>query len=55
MSMAGFDLKPLSQNVAESVRNSGNRVHPGFTVKEENGGVCCGWMGRTLTVASAWR
>ncbi|GLU24300.1 hypothetical protein SLE2022_402460 [Rubroshorea leprosula] len=55
MSMAGFELKPLSQNVAESVRNSGNRAHPGFTVKEENGGVCCGWMGRTLTVASAWR
>ncbi|XVF09919.1 hypothetical protein REPUB_Repub07fG0138800 [Reevesia pubescens] len=58
MSMAGFELKPLSQSVAESMRarlNSGNRVNPGFTVKEENGGVSFGWMGRTLTVASAWR
>ncbi|XWS37868.1 hypothetical protein CRYUN_Cryun19dG0082400 [Craigia yunnanensis] len=58
MSMAGFELKPPRQSVAESMRarlNSGNRVNPGFTVKEENGGVGFGWMGRTLTVASAWR
>ncbi|KAJ4705973.1 putative Scarecrow-like protein 8 [Melia azedarach] len=58
MSMAGFELKPMSQNIADSLRtrlSSGNRVNPGFTVKEENGGVCFGWMGRTLTVASAWR
>ncbi|KAL1070276.1 hypothetical protein V6Z11_D11G011700 [Gossypium hirsutum] len=58
MSMAGFELKPLSQTVAETMRaklNSGNRVNPGFTVKEENGGVNFGWLGRTLTVASAWR
>ncbi|XP_022724293.1 scarecrow-like protein 8 [Durio zibethinus] len=52
MSMAGFELKPLSQSVAESMRA---RLNPGFTVKEENGGVSFGWMGRTLTVASAWR
>ncbi|GMI75537.1 SCARECROW-like 8 [Hibiscus trionum] len=58
MSMAGFELTPLSERVAESMRgrlNSGNRVHPGFTVTEENGGISFGWMGRTLTVASAWR
>ncbi|GLT31212.1 hypothetical protein SLA2020_059640 [Shorea laevis] len=58
MGMAGFELKPLSQNVAESMQaglSSGNPVNPGFTVKEEKGGICCGWMGRTLTVASAWR
>ncbi|XVE64261.1 hypothetical protein DITRI_Ditri07aG0086800 [Diplodiscus trichospermus] len=58
MSMAGFELKPLSQSVAESMRarlKSPNRVNPGFTVKEENGGVSFGWMGRTLTVASTWR
>lgn len=58
MSMAGFELKPMSQHVAESMRtrvSSGNRVNPGFTVKEDKGGVCFGWMGRTLTVASAWR
>ncbi|KAF5743515.1 scarecrow-like protein 8 [Tripterygium wilfordii] len=57
MGMAGFNLKPMSPKVAESMRarlSSGNRVNRGFTVKEENGGVCFGWMGRTLTVASAW-
>ncbi|KAE8698182.1 Scarecrow-like protein 8 [Hibiscus syriacus] len=58
MSMAGFELKPLSQSVAESMRgrlNGGNRINPGFTVKEENGAVCFGWMNRTLIAASAWR
>ncbi|KAK7315108.1 hypothetical protein VNO77_33640 [Canavalia gladiata] len=59
MSMAGFQLKPLSQSVAESIKSRltsvNNRVNPGLTVKEENGGICFGWMGRTLTVASAWR
>ncbi|KAL5811276.1 hypothetical protein ACOSQ4_027844 [Xanthoceras sorbifolium] len=58
MSMAGFELQPMSQTIAESMRaklSSGNWVNPGFTVKEENGGVYFGWMGRTLTVASAWR
>lgn len=58
MGMAGFVLKPMSQAIAESMRarlTSGNRVHRGFTVKEENGGVFFGWMGRSLTVASAWR
>ncbi|CAL5405115.1 unnamed protein product [Camellia sinensis] len=58
MGMAGFEPKPLSQHVADSLLarvNSGTRGNPGFTVKEENGGVWFGWMGRTLTVASAWR
>ncbi|KAK9181824.1 hypothetical protein WN944_024964 [Citrus x changshan-huyou] len=58
MRMAGFELKPMSQIIAESMRtrlSSGNRVNPGFTVKEENGGICFGWMGRTLTVVSTWR
>ncbi|MBA0787218.1 hypothetical protein Gotri_026091 [Gossypium trilobum] len=55
MSMAGFELKPLSESVAESIRARLNCGNPGFTVKEENGGISFGWMGRTLTVASAWR
>ncbi|MED6118338.1 GRAS protein [Stylosanthes scabra] len=61
MGMAGFKNKPLSQSVAESIKtrlaqgnNSNNRVNSGLTVKEENGGICFGWMGRNLTVASAW-
>ncbi|XP_044504296.1 scarecrow-like protein 8 [Mangifera indica] len=57
MTMAGFELKPMSSNIAESMRSwlSSHRVNPGFTVKEENGGVRFGWMSRNLTVASAWR
>ena len=55
MSMAGFELKPLSESVAESMRARLNCGNPGFTVKEENGGFSFGWMGRTLAVASAWR
>ncbi|CAH2070224.1 unnamed protein product [Thlaspi arvense] len=58
MSMAGFELMPLSEKIAESMKSrlsNGKGVHPGFTVKEDNGGVCFGWMGRTLAVASAWR
>uniref|UniRef100_A0A2P2JZT0 GRAS15 protein n=1 Tax=Rhizophora mucronata TaxID=61149 RepID=A0A2P2JZT0_RHIMU len=58
MAMAGFELKPLSPKIAESAKDrlsSPNRVSPGFTVKQENGVVCLGWMGKTLTVASAWR
>uniref|UniRef100_A0A0R0I7X7 Uncharacterized protein n=1 Tax=Glycine max TaxID=3847 RepID=A0A0R0I7X7_SOYBN len=59
MSMAGFELKPLSQSMVESIKarliSANNRVNSGLTVKEENGGICFGWMGRTLTVASAWR
>ncbi|XP_022972981.1 scarecrow-like protein 8 [Cucurbita maxima] len=58
MGMAGFEARPISQTVAESMKtrlSSGYRVNPGFTVKEENGGICFGWMGRTLTVTTAWR
>lgn len=58
MSMAGFQPVLMSQPVAESLRaklNSGTRGNPGFTVCKQSGGICFGWMGRTLTVASAWR
>lgn len=58
MSMAGFQAVPMSRAVADSLRakvNSGTRGNPGFTVCEQSGGIGFGWMGRTLTVASAWR
>lgn len=58
MSMAGFQPIPLSQVVAESLRvklNSGTRVNPGFTVSQQSGSLCFGWINRILTVASAWR
>ncbi|GAA0144667.1 hypothetical protein LIER_27415 [Lithospermum erythrorhizon] len=55
--MAGFGARPMSQLVVDSLRSKlgamtrGNR---GFTVNEQSGGICFGWMGRSLTVASAW-
>ncbi|KAK6135249.1 hypothetical protein DH2020_031021 [Rehmannia glutinosa] len=58
MGMAGFQLRPMSRLTVDSLRsklNSGTRGNPGFSVNEESGGICFGWMGRTLTVASAWR
>ncbi|KAL3837683.1 hypothetical protein ACJIZ3_022274 [Penstemon smallii] len=56
-SMAGFKARSMSQLTADSLRsklNSGTRGNPGFTVCEQTGGICFGWMGRTLAVASAW-
>uniref|UniRef100_A0A7N0UQH9 Scarecrow-like protein 8 n=1 Tax=Kalanchoe fedtschenkoi TaxID=63787 RepID=A0A7N0UQH9_KALFE len=61
MGMAGFELKPVSQNVVDSLssrinnNSGGTRVGCPLFVKEANGGVCFGWMGRILTVTSAWR
>ncbi|PIN26444.1 hypothetical protein CDL12_00793 [Handroanthus impetiginosus] len=58
MSMAGFQPRAMSQPTAESLRsklNSGTSGNPGFTVNEESGGICFGWKGKFLTVASAWR
>ncbi|CAA0824651.1 Scarecrow-like protein 8 [Striga hermonthica] len=58
MCMAGFEQRRMSRLVVDSLRaklNSGTRGNPGFSVNEESGGVGFGWMGRNLTVASAWR
>ncbi|KAJ4956160.1 hypothetical protein NE237_012943 [Protea cynaroides] len=58
MGMAGFESTPLSEKMTESLRAELNvltRNNPGFTVKQEAGGICFGWMGRILTVTSAWR
>uniref|UniRef100_A0A7N0RDC4 Scarecrow-like protein 8 n=1 Tax=Kalanchoe fedtschenkoi TaxID=63787 RepID=A0A7N0RDC4_KALFE len=61
MGMAGFEAKPVSQNVVDSLswrinsNSGGTRVGCPLFVKEDNGGVCFGWMGRILTVTSAWR
>ncbi|XP_071732632.1 scarecrow-like protein 8 [Rutidosis leptorrhynchoides] len=54
MSMAGFKMSQLSVESLLTKVNSVTRGNPGFTVKEEGGGISLGWMGRTLTVASAW-
>ncbi|XP_010934000.1 scarecrow-like protein 8 [Elaeis guineensis] len=58
MGMAGFRSVPLGPSVAEPVKArlaASLRSKPGFTVKEEAGGLCFCWSGRVLTVASAWR
>ncbi|XP_022874482.1 scarecrow-like protein 8 isoform X2 [Olea europaea var. sylvestris] len=58
LSMAGFQSRPVSPLDANSLLsrlNSGMCSNPGFTVNELCGRICFGWMGRTLTVASAWR
>jgi hypothetical protein len=58
MSMAGFQPRPMTQFAAESLRlklDAVTRGNPKFTLNEEYGGICFGWLGRTLTVASAWR
>ncbi|KAJ8773201.1 hypothetical protein K2173_028378 [Erythroxylum novogranatense] len=58
MGMAGFELKSISPNVGELAKErlgGSGRLNSGFSVKHESGGVCFGWMGRVLTVASAWR
>ncbi|KAG1362395.1 putative Scarecrow-like protein 8 [Cocos nucifera] len=58
MGMAGFRSVPLGPSVAEPVKArlaASLRSKPGFTVKEEAGGLCFRWLGRVLTVASAWR
>ncbi|XP_039172962.1 scarecrow-like protein 8 [Eucalyptus grandis] len=55
MGMAGFELKPLGQRMGQGVAQLMNLVNPGHTGKEEDGGFCFGWRGRTLIVASAWR
>ncbi|KAH7664450.1 Scarecrow-like protein 8 [Dioscorea alata] len=57
MGMAGFTPSPLTASISDSVqaRLGSTRPNPGFTHKEDAGGLCLGWHGRNLTVASAWR
>ncbi|KAG0474416.1 hypothetical protein HPP92_014102 [Vanilla planifolia] len=57
MGMAGLQPLPLGSTVIETVklRLASIRNNPGFTVKEEAAWFGCGWMGRVLIVASAWR
>ncbi|KAL0923547.1 hypothetical protein M5K25_007608 [Dendrobium thyrsiflorum] len=56
LGMAGFKPVQLGPGVVETVKlrlaSLGN--NPGFMVKEEDGRVACGWMGRVINVASAW-
>ncbi|GJN01973.1 hypothetical protein PR202_ga19279 [Eleusine coracana subsp. coracana] len=54
--MAGFRPVPLSPGIADQVvARAGLPPPPGFAMKAENGVLRLGWMGRVVTVASAWR
>ncbi|PWZ44218.1 Scarecrow-like protein 8 [Zea mays] len=54
--MAGFRPVSLGSSIAEQmVAPRVGPVPPGFTVKAENGVLRLCWMGRGVTVASAWR
>ncbi|XP_065001883.1 scarecrow-like protein 8 [Musa acuminata AAA Group] len=59
MGMAGLKPVPLGPSSVEPVkyRLESAGSNPGFTIKEEVGGVALGfgWRGRVLTVLSAWR
>jgi len=54
--MAGFRPVSLGSGIAEQLVGARvGPVPPGFTVKAENGVLRLCWMGRVVTVASAWR
>lgn len=53
--MAGFRPVALGPGIADQVLARQGPVAAGFAVKAENGVLRLGWMGRVVTVASAWR
>ncbi|KAF8651685.1 hypothetical protein HU200_063198 [Digitaria exilis] len=53
--MAGFRPVALAQSIADKVTARVGPAPPGITVKAENGVLRLCWMGRVVTVASAWR
>ncbi|PAN07603.1 hypothetical protein PAHAL_1G348500 [Panicum hallii] len=53
--MAGLRPLAIGQGVADRVKARLGHASPGFDVKLESGRLGVGWMGRVVTVASAWR
>ena len=53
--MAGLRPLAIGQGVADRVKARLGHARPGFDVKLESGRLGVGWMGRVVTVASAWR
>ena len=53
--MAGLRPLAIGQGVADRVKARLGHARPGFDVKLEGGRLGVGWMGRVVTVASAWR
>jgi hypothetical protein len=52
--MAGFRPVPLSPSTADQVIARVGPAQPALTMKADNGVLRLGWMGRVVTVASAW-
>uniref|UniRef100_A0A0E0K3N2 Uncharacterized protein n=1 Tax=Oryza punctata TaxID=4537 RepID=A0A0E0K3N2_ORYPU len=53
--MAGFRAVAIGEDIASRVRARLGPALPAFDVKLDNGRLGVGWMGRVVTVASAWR
>jgi hypothetical protein len=53
--MAGFSPVALSPSTADHVVARVGPAPPSLAMKTENGVLRLGWMGRVVTVASAWR
>ncbi|CAN6249845.1 unnamed protein product [Urochloa humidicola] len=53
--MAGFRPVALGAGIADQVAARVGPAPPGITVRAENGVLRLCWMGRVVTVASAWR
>ncbi|RCV07786.1 hypothetical protein SETIT_1G273300v2 [Setaria italica] len=53
--MAGLRPVAIGQGIADRVKARLGHARPGFDVKLDSGRLGVGWMGRVVTVASAWR
>ncbi|KAJ1280507.1 hypothetical protein BS78_04G238100 [Paspalum vaginatum] len=53
--MAGLRPLAIGQGIADRVKARLGPARPGFDVKLDSGRLGVGWMGRVVTVASAWR
>ena len=53
--MAGFRAVAIGEDIGGRVRARLGPALPAFDVKLDNGRLGVGWMGRVVTVASAWR
>jgi hypothetical protein len=53
--MAGLRPVAIGQGIADRVKTRLGHARPGFDVKLDSGRLGVGWMGRVVSVASAWR
>lgn len=55
MSMAGFDPRPISNNVCDEIQKLIKQYSDRYKVKEETGALHFGWEDKMLILSSAWR